>query len=248
MSVEVLGAPLLAGTLVLLVAGRCAPPPVRAVRRPGGDRTPPASLAPADRWRPGRTASIGLAVGVLAPLVAVLGLVPAAAVVSAVAVAAGVRGRRRSRRRARAIEQALPDLVDLLRLAAGSGLPVVAALRAVAPRAPPVVAAPVADALVRLERGIALAEVLVDLETALGPASDPLVAALERSAVTGAPLRALLEPVAADGHERRRRHAQEAAHRLPVALLLPLAGCILPAAIVLAIVPVVAVALGDLAP
>lgn len=248
MSAEALGAAGAVGALVLLVAARCAPTSVRAGRRPGGDRSPPVSLAPANRWRPGRAASIGLAVGALAPVVAVLGLVPTAAVVSAVAVAVHLRRRSRSRQRARAVEQALPDLVDLLRLAVGSGLPVVAALRAVAPRAPPVVAGPVAVALVRLDRGMALAEVLAGLGTAFGPAGDPLVAALERSAATGAPLQPLLEPVAADGHERRRRHAQEAAHRLPVALLLPLAGCILPAAIVLAIVPVVAVALGDLAP
>lgn len=241
---EVLGS-LAVGCLVVLLGGPGAPT-VRARESTGwGPGRFGPSVAAAGR---GRFPAVAAVVGLAVLAVATIGPVLAAIAAVTVPVARHLGRRARSRQQARAVELALPELVDLLQLAVGSGLPVIAALAAIVPRAPPPVADPLATALLRVERGIALDEVLTDLGAALGPTGDALLAALARSAATGAPLGPLLGPVAADGHERRRRQAQEAAHRLPVTLLLPLAGCILPAAIVLAIVPVVAVALGDLAP
>lgn len=227
---------------------------VATPRRPAPARSSDGASPPPGPRRAAAGRSVGPAGARFAIVVIVAAAALAAGTVAAVLVAVVVVGGRRllrlveERRRARRIERALPDLVDLVRLAAGSGLPVIGSLAAVAPRAPAVLGDPLGLAVSQLDHGVDLRAVLAELDEELGLAGGPLIAALDRSAATGAALGELLGPVAADGHERRRRHAQEAAHRLPVSLLLPLAGCVLPAAIVLAIVPVVAVALGDLTP
>ncbi len=158
-----------------------------------------------------------------------------------------MNGRPHRRRRDEA-GGAVPELVDLFRLAAGAGAPVSTSVVLVAPRAPEPVRAAMDDASGRLRRGLPLAEVLAALGEDLGAEAAPLVDALARSAATGASAVDLLDAVAAQAHDRRRRRAEEAARRLPVTMLLPLALCILPAAVVLAVVPVLVASLRSLAP
>ena len=62
----------------------------------------------------------------------------------------------------------------------------------------------------------------------------------------GAPLGPALERIAADVRRRRQRRAEEAARKVPVALLFPLVLCILPAFALLTVAPLIAGALREL--
>ena len=74
----------------------------------------------------------------------------------------------------------------------------------------------------------------------LGAAVRPLVAALVAAERYGAAVGARLERLALDARLAHRRRAEEAARRLPVQLLFPLVGCILPAFGLLTVVPLLA--------
>lgn len=193
---------------------------------------------------PGVVITVASAVVVLAVVLLGPPGVPVVAGAGGVAVA-GRRARCRlvERRAVAARSAAVPDLVDLCRVAASAGTSVGSVLEAVAPRAPGPCRPAVLELLARRDRGEPLAAGLAQLTQALGPASAPLTAALGRSAATGSPLAPLLAEVAAASHDHRRRQAQEAARRLPVTLLFPLTLCVLPAAVVLAVVPVLVVSL-----
>ncbi len=233
----------LAGLLVVVVA---RPWRRRAPRRLGRGAVGTASRS-----------TIGLDVGAtrwLAVLVGVaLGFVVGGPVVAVLAGAgcavAGpvVRRVRRHRERA-AVAAAVPDLVDLFLVSASAGQPVAGAMAVVAPRAPPAVAPAVSAAHLRFRRGQPLAACLADLGAELGPTGAPLADALRQAATAGVPLVPLLEGVAATARDQRRRRAQEIARRLPVTMLFPLVACILPAAVLLAVVPVLLVSVSSLRP
>lgn len=219
--------------LVGVAAWRCRPLPA------SGDRRRPSGPRAAGR------ALLGVSVAVA---VALAGVGPVIAIAALVAGARWQLGRRVARYRAQALAFAIPELVDQFLVAAAAGVPVASSLLLIAPRAPAVVRPSLQRAAQRFERGVALGECLGSLGPALGPDADGLVDALRRSATSGADLEPLLVQVAGDARSRRRAAAQAAARRLPVAMLLPLAGCILPAAIVLAVVPVLLVSLAALRP
>lgn len=143
---------------------------------------------------------------------------------------------------------AVGHLVDLARVAASSGTTVPTLVRAVALRAPAPARPAFARGLVALDRGRPLDEVLHELGAELGDDGRLLCDALGRSARTGAPVEPMLVEVARTVHDRRHRAAQAAARRLPVTMLLPLVLCVLPAAVILAVVPVIWVSLDALAP
>lgn len=140
----------------------------------------------------------------------------------------------------------LPEVLDLLGLAAAAGLPVAASVELVADRAPSpwnVALAAVVDAAVE---GALLHDALAAVAHYAGPAADPLVGVLQSALSDGDRLEPGLAALAADARDLRRRRAQEAAARLPVRLLLPLVVCSLPAVAVLTIVPILAGALRGL--
>lgn len=170
--------------------------------------------------------------------------------VVAVAAAGTVRVVRRRRRAARhehgALVEALPELVDLVRVAVDAGCTVPVALRAVAPLAPPPFDDALASVLRRAEGGVALADALDGLPAALGEPVRPLTAALQGAERYGAPLGDALERIAADVRRQRRQRAEEAARTLPVRLIFPLVLCTLPALVLLTIAPVVAGAVRSL--
>jgi pilus assembly protein TadC len=140
----------------------------------------------------------------------------------------------------------LPELLDLLGVAASAGLPVAAALEVVAPRAPAPWSGAVGACLAAAGEGALLAEALPTLTEHAGEAAGPLVGVLRSALVDGDRLVPGLAGLAADARDLRRRRAQEAAGRLPVRLLAPLVACSLPAVAVLTIVPIVAGALAGL--
>jgi len=155
------------------------------------------------------------------------------------------RERARLRRRRAVVAGAVPELVDLLRLAVAAGLSVHQVLDVVLERAP----SPFVDALREVRRRIRLGVRLGDALDALEPFGEPvrpLVAALRAAAFDGVPLAPALERVASDARLQRRRAAETAARRLPVQLLLPLVLCVLPAFGLLAIVPLVVVSVQSL--
>lgn len=219
---------------------------------PAASRTPDAGagVPPSEPARPGLVHWLTGRRGLVAPVVlAALWVIgPGPVIVMALAgVGAGlVRERAVAARRRQALERALPDLIDLLRIAAAAGHPVRAGLDSVASRAPPPTR-PVLDRLrQRADRGMALADALRAAGPELGELGPTLTDALVASLASGAPLAPALDRVARIARDRRRRHAEEAARRLPVSLLFPLVCCVLPAFGLLAVVPLLAASLDAL--
>ena len=157
-----------------------------------------------------------------------------------------------TRRRARAHEAAvidqLPDIVDLLTLTTSAGLPVTAAFAAIGSRPGGPFGAGLSAAATHAARGGTTAEALAVLGRATGPTARPLIDALAEHDRYGTPLRPALDRVAIESRLRRRRHAEEAARRLPVTLLFPLVLTVLPAFVLLTVVPILAGSLGSLSP
>jgi len=131
----------------------------------------------------------------------------------------------------------LPEVIDLVRLALASGGSVLLALRAVS--ADPV--GPVSRALGRavagVEAGHRMADALDELPSSLGEPVRPLIRALVASERYGIELGSTLGRLADDARDDRRRRAQTQARRVPIRMLLPLVLCILPAFVLLTLVP-----------
>jgi tight adherence protein C len=140
-----------------------------------------------------------------------------------------------------------PDVIDLLRLAVGSGLNLRLALAAAASRSPP----SWRPTLLTIDQRLALGEPLVvsfdDAGRRLGDgAGRHLLRVLAAAERDGTPLLPALTRLADDARVDRRRAGEEAARRLPVKLLFPLVLCVLPAFVLLALAPLLASALGSL--
>ncbi|CAN5236210.1 hypothetical protein BH23ACT2_BH23ACT2_22140 [soil metagenome] len=232
---------------LVLVAGR----PHQAFT--GSERRiarPVAEPAPV-RWRtvpPGLfpVVSVALLVGLAVVGLVVVGLGPTVAVSAAALGGHVARHRRVHRHRRRALDDALPELVELFVLAASAGHPVHRCVEVVAVRAPSAVRPVMSDVQVQVARGEPLAAVLRRAGSNLGDLGPTLTDALVASLQTGAPLAPTLRQVAATARDRRRRAAEEAARRLPISLLFPLVCCVLPAFGLLAVVPLLAGSLGSL--
>ena len=153
------------------------------------------------------------------------------------------RGRAGELARCSAIERSLPDVVDLLRLGVHAGLTPHQLLPTVLPVLPAVVAPAFEEVLRRVELGVRLGDALDALD-ALGDSAHPLVAAIRSTAFDGTALLPALDRVAIDTRLLRRRRAELDARRLPVQLLFPLVLCVLPAFVLLAVVPLVAASIG----
>lgn len=197
---------------------------------------------PARAFRGADVATAGLAalaLGIVAPPLAVAALaVPV--------LRRRLRARSAAARRRTAIGVALPDAVDLLLLCAGAGLSLPLALPLVAQRAPE----PVGSALRDVEASVLAGGRRADaLQVHLGSLGDP-AASLAHVLVDhlrhGVALGPGLERAALELRISRRRRAEEAARRLPVRLLAPLLTCILPAFVLLTVVPLVVAALRSL--
>ncbi len=158
-----------------------------------------------------------------------------------------MRQRRAAHQRATAVLDAVPDMIELLRLATLAGLTVRLAVEAVADLVPGPVVEPLALVVRRAQRGDRLADALGELG-ALGPPARPLLDALLATERYGVPLEPVLERLAVEARDQRRRRREEAARRVPVQMLFPLVCCTLPALVVLTVVPLLARAFASLAP
>ena len=196
---------------------------------------------------PRRAGQVVIAVAVV--LAAVLfGPTWVGAGVGSAALARVVLVRRRRQLRTEAIDRAVPELIDLLRVAAAAGHPVRSCLDAVGPRAPDVLQPVLAATRRQLDGGASLRASLEPATAGLGAMGPALVDALLASQRTGAPLAESLARMAGISRDLRRRRAEARARKLPVALLFPLVCCVLPAFALLAVVPLLAGSLGSLRP
>jgi tight adherence protein C len=143
-------------------------------------------------------------------------------------------------RRRRTDRNELTDLaasVDLLAVAVSGGYSLHGAVRVAGTEGEGPVASALGRVAADLDRGVPLADGLAALPRELGPGVAALSTTLSIAAVSGTPLGPALQRLA-DAERRRYRRAVEArARRLPVLLLGPLVGLVLPAFVVLTIVP-----------
>jgi tight adherence protein C len=151
------------------------------------------------------------------------------------------RLRRPSRRRALAAARTgldhLPDLVELIVIAVRAGATPTAALAVAAPNAPRPLVGVLDDVAHRLQRGQRLADALSAFTEALGHEANGFVDALATADRYGLPLGPVLDRLADDIRDDRRRRAERQARTLPVRLSFPLVVCTLPSFVLLAIVP-----------
>lgn len=152
----------------------------------------------------------------------------------------GLRRRRAARAERDAVERELVSLLALLRLACGAGLGTRAGLAAVAPWVPGVLGDELTALTRRVERGRPLIAELDSLALRWGGVLAPTCRGLLGSERHGAPLMPVLARLDEEASATARRRQEEAIRGLPVRLLLPLACTILPAFVLLAVVPLVA--------
>ena len=143
-----------------------------------------------------------------------------------------------SARRTAPLHADLPAAVDLLHVAVTAGHPLTTAVGAVGRHGTGQVGAAFAELDRRVRRGELLVDELERLAVQLGPEVRPLVTTLVVAHSSGAPLGPTLQRLADAERRRLRRRTEERVRRLPVLLLAPLIGLVLPAFVVLTIVPV----------
>ena len=154
--------------------------------------------------------------------------------------------RRHARNQEGALQDRLAEIVDLYAVAIHSGHNVTTATEQVASWLKGDVGIAFQWCCDQVQQGRQQSEVLEDLPARTGEALRPLVAALIAHDRHGAPISVQLAQLAADTRVERRRRAEAAARRLPVTLLFPLVVCVLPAFLLLTVVPVVAEAFSSL--
>jgi tight adherence protein C len=174
-------------------------------------------------------------------LFGVLGPMPPAAPLLAVGayLVPDVLLARAARRRRLDADSEVPQLLDLLAASSTAGLSTLLALR----RAAEGVRGPLADELRSILQAVGLGARWRD---SLLSAAERLelrdlrraVLAMGRTESLGTPLAAALREQAEDVRERRRTRAAEAARKAPVKMLFPLVFMILPAFLLLTVVPV----------
>lgn len=149
------------------------------------------------------------------------------------------RGRDRvSRANSGALERDLPMAIDLLALAVSAGHSLHTAVVSVATTTVGPVADALRDAVDGFERGGRLGEELARLPERHGAPLQPLVTTLTASLASGSPVLPALQRLGDAERRRLRRRTEERVRRLPVVLLAPLVGLVLPAFVIVTIVPV----------
>lgn len=180
----------------------------------------------------GRIALIAIGAGVVHPLLG-LGTAVGGWVSSLLA------RRRRARWRQDLLVDATADVIDLFAVSLLSGHNVVGGLRQVADWMTGELGDACRHAVRQIGHGRPVVDALETLADDIGAPVRPLVAALIASERHGSPIIESLARLAADSRTDRRRRAEAAARRLPVVLLFPLVVCVLPAFLLVTVVPVV---------
>lgn len=247
---------LLAAALAACAVLVFAPPPrarsvrMQRARAPGG---PPAShsqgrAVPPDlpsagpatglAGRPVQRAAAGtLGLGVWVVAGGVVGVVLGVVVAVVMATLLGRLETAAQRRERLAIAADAPVAAELLSAALAAGVPVESALPVVAEA----IGGPLGQRVRFVSRLLALGQPAASAWTRLGTEESlrPLVAAASRSARTGAPLAELLASSAEELRQRSHDAARVEIRAAAVRSLLPLGLCLLPAFVLLGVVPLV---------
>lgn len=154
--------------------------------------------------------------------------------------------RARSRTERAAITAQLPELADLYAVALRSGHNVATATAEVVCWSSGAVVDGLAHCLDQNAQGRPLSDALEDLPDRVGESVRPLVRVLIASDRDGVSIIDPLAVLATDLRLRRRRAAEITARRIPIAMLFPLVVCILPAFMLLTVVPTLVDALSSL--
>lgn len=153
---------------------------------------------------------------------------------------------RAARARDRSVAEALPDAVDLLLLCTSAGLTLPIAHPIVVDRVAPPLGVALRAAHEEAVLGRPRADALLDALAPLGDRALSVGYALADHLRYGAPIVPTLERLSAELRLDRRRRAEQAARRVPVRLLAPLIACVLPAFVLLTVVPLLAASLRQL--
>ena len=150
----------------------------------------------------------------------------------------GLRRRPRARRKAAVeLRNALPEVLDLFALAASAGLSVRQALEEVAPRCSGLIGEALGSVRRRIGVGVDVAEAFEELPEAYGEELRELVRPLVNSLRYGTSLADGLSNSAEQARLNKRRQAEQTFRMVPLKLLAPLSICVLPAFVLLTIVP-----------
>lgn len=225
---------------LLSAVGRRFPNPRAAVRQAaagsGPDGVAISSLSPeairgVQLALTGLGVAAGLSAGPLAPpLVPALGMtgyrLPAMVL------------RRRLKRRREDLTAALPDAVDLLAVCSHAGLNTALSLQRVAARTPGPLGEELERALKEIDLGMPRIRALQRLADRTAVAElEAMVAVLSNAERFGSRVSGSLEAFSSEIRSRKKRRAEEQARKAPVKILFPLVFLILPAFILLTVVP-----------
>lgn len=225
-----------------LPQGRAAPVrPSRAASWAGGGGSGSSGAASASpvvpvRLRLGATAGVALAVLLLLP--GVTGLVAAVLAGSLAFVRTGQLEPASVRRRRARLEADLPHVVDLLLASVAAGAAPAQALARVAEVSAPGIREELGAWVSRLRLGADPVTVWDDL--ASHPQLGRLGVTLRRSAESGAPVVEALERLASDLRARQRADVESRVRQVEVKAAVPLGVCLLPAFVLVGVVPLVA--------
>ncbi|MCU1388696.1 MAG: gspF, partial [Ilumatobacteraceae bacterium] len=216
---------------VALVAGRFAPRPPRLRPVPKATRR---GRSVRRLLLPSALAVVTFTVGPLAAAVGIVGVL----VRQRLSV---IRGRRREQS---AIATAFPDFVDVLVLTITAGCSTTQAIDIVGDIVPHALRPAIKGVAHRTRLGGRFADAIAELQLeppmGLGPIAQPLADALALADRYGTPLAPVLDRLAEEARNQRRRNAEAAARQLPVRLAFPLVGCTLPSFVLLTVVPLMA--------
>ena len=138
------------------------------------------------------------------------------------------------------VDSDVPDFVDVVAVYLRSGQPPALAFLHASDTAPGTIGVAARAVAERTHNGERFVDVLTSLRSEFGLHAQPMIDALIDTERDGLAPRELFDRLATDAHAQRRRDADMRIRALPVRLTLPLVGCILPAYVLLAVVPLLA--------
>ena len=138
------------------------------------------------------------------------------------------------------VDSDVPDFVDVVSVYLRSGQPPALAFLHASDAAPGMVGVASRQVAERIHNGERFVDALTSSRHAFGLRAQPVIDALIDTERDGLAPRELFDRLATDAHAQRRRDADMRIRALPVRLTLPLVGCILPAYVLLAVVPLLA--------